>query len=239
MLHNMDDAEYSVQNRKEIVSILEGLKKERVAIELGTSHGDGFITSVLGVSSGNNHVYLDASPDERLNSRIQDSQHTTFATHAGITVKWHATSVSLVELPDGDAFSILVPAIVQRIQRREYFRVPLPQGSNGMACKIAVAGEVLEAPIKDMSAGGVGLLFKGPIPAFFSQGEILQECSIEFPGVGAVRFRLKICGIRISKKATGGDDIYHVGMEFMGLSRGASNAVQRYIIELESKQFAA
>ena len=239
MLHNMDGAEYSVQNRKEIVSILEGLKRERVAIRLNTSHGDGFITSVLAINSGGNLVYLDVSPDAGLNSKIQNSRHTTFATHAGITVKWHATHVSLVKLPDGDALSTSVPAVVQRIQRREYFRVSLPQGSNGMTCKIVVWGEVLEASIKDMSAGGVGLLFQGPLPVLFSQGEILQECSIEFPGVGVVRFKLKICGIRVSGKATAGDDTYHVGMEFIELGRAASNVVQRYIIELESRQLAA
>ena len=238
MLHHIDDSKYSVHNRKEIVAILDGLKKSHAAIKLSTSHGEEFITSVLEISSEKNHVYLDISADERVNSKVVDSKHVTFATQAGISVKWHSTHVSRVKLPDGVALSILVPAVVQRIQRREYFRLTLPQGNNGLTCKISLPEEVLEVPIKDMSAGGIGIALKEPLHPAFSQGAILERCSIVFPDIGVVNFKLRVCGSRVFQKTKSGDDMYHVGMEFTDLSRGANNVVQRYMIQLEGEKLS-
>lgn len=238
MLQHIDDSKYSVHHRKEIVAILDGLKKSRAAIKLSTSHGEEFITSVLEASSERNHVYLDVSADERVNSRVADSKHVTFTTQSGILVKWHSTHVSRVKLPDGTALSILVPAVVQRIQRREYFRLPLPQGSNGLVCRIPLELEVLEVPIKDMSAGGIGIVLQESLPPAFSQGAVLEGCNIEFPAIGMVHFKLKVCGMRVTQKTRGGGSLYHIGMEFMDLSRGASNVVQRYMIQLEGEKIS-
>ena len=238
MAHHIDDSEYSLHHRREIISILEGLKKDRVAIRLSTSHGEEFITSVLDVSSEKNHVYLDVSADEKVNSKVTGSKHVTFTTQTGVSVRWHSTHVSLIELTDGNALSILVPAVVQRIQRREYFRLPLPQGRNGLVCKITFPEEILEAPVKDMSLGGIGIVLKDAHHPAFSQGAILERCSIEFPDVGIVHFKLRVCGMRVFQKTRGGDNLYHIGMEFTDLSRGANNVIQRYMVQMECAQIA-
>ena len=236
MSQHIDNPEYSIRHRKEIISALEHLKKSREAIKLSTSCGEKFITTVLEVNSEKNHVYLDVCPDETMNSRIANDKHLTFTTQTGVLVKWQSTHISKVELPDGTAFSIPVPAVIQRIQRREHFRLTLPQGSRGMICKIPVAEEILEVPVRDMSAGGIGVVLKDPLHPAFSQGTILEGCSIKFPDVGVVSFKLEIRSIRAFQRSTEGGSTYHVGMEFVDLMRGASNVVQRYLIQLEGEK---
>ena len=238
MLQHIDDSKYSVHHRKEIIAILDSLKNSHAAIKLNTSYGEELITSMLGFSPEKNHAYLDVSVDEKVNSRIVDSIHVTFATQSGILVKWHSTHVSRVKLPDGTALSILVPAVIQRIQRREYFRLPIPQGSNGLVCRIPLSEEVLDVPIRDMSAGGIGIVLQEHLLSAFSQGAVLEGCNIEFPDIGMVRFKLKVCGTRIAQKTQGVHNLYHIGMEFMGLSRGTSNVVQRYMIQLEGEKIS-
>jgi len=237
MSHHLDDSKYSVHNRKEIVSILDGLRKVRTTIQISFSHEEKFNTYVIEVSDESNHVHLDASADERVNSRIADSKHLSFATRSGVQVKWHSTHASLVELPDGTALSILVPSVMQRIQRRECFRLPLPQGKKGLICRIPLPEETLEAPIKDMSAGGVCLALKEPLHPVFSQGVILEGCLIEFPAVGVVQFKLRMCGTRPTSETRSKDNVC-IGMEFMDLSTGADNVVQRYLLQLESENRA-
>ncbi len=230
MTHHADDSKYSIHHRKEIISIFETLRKERAAIRLATSSAGEITTSIIKASDEGNYVYLDVTADEKLNSRVADSKHITFTTEIGVKVKWHSYHIQLISLQDGTAFSIRVPAVVQRIQRREHFRVPIPQGKNGLICKILLLEEMLEVPIRDMSAGGICIAVQKPLNPIFSQSEVLERCQIEFPVVGIVHFKLKICEIRPSS-----DDLCLIGTEFVGLSRGASNVIQRCLLQLEAE----
>jgi c-di-GMP-binding flagellar brake protein YcgR len=108
-----------------------------------------------------------------------------------------------------------------------------------LICKIPVSEtETLSVPVVDMSVGGIGLSLRGAVPPNFSQGAILEGCSIEFPVVGPVPLNLKVCGVFGSNKTRSGDELHHIGLEFMNLSRGAGNVVQRYMIQLESERIS-
>lgn len=197
------------------------------------------LTSVLEVSSEGDYVYMDVSGDNRVNEKVTNSKYVSFTTQTGIKVRWHSTNVQLVELDDGDAFSIVFPSVIERIQRREYFRLNTPQGSKGLVCKIPLdETEFIDAPIMDMSVGGVGISYKGEPPPIFSQGAILQGCSIAFPVVGVVPVNLQVCGIWASTKTKSGEQMHHIGLQFVNISRGAENVIQRYMIQLESERIS-
>lgn len=231
-----DNSEFAIHNRKEIVFILNDLVKERAAINLGTQEGVGLLTSVLTVSAEDNYVRLDASPDNRINDKIINSRKVNFSTQKGVKVCWHASRLHRVSLSDGDAFSMAFPPVIERIQRREYFRLSTPQGSGALICKIPDEQNIIEATIMDMSAGGICASIKGALPASFSQGAQLAGCSIELQGIGIVPVGLRICKIWDALKTGSGVETRRIGMEFVNLSRGASNVVQRYMIDLEQEQ---
>ena len=236
MTHPVENPDFAVHNRKEIAFILNDLVKDRTAINLRTPDGVGLLTLVLKVNPEGNYVYVDAGPDDRINDQIINSKKVNFSAQSSVEVRWHSTHLHRVSLPDGDVFSMAFPAFVERIQRREYFRLSTPQGSNALICKIPDEEEnIIEATLIDMSAGGIGVSIKGTLPESFSQGAQLQGCSIEFPGVGVVPVGLKIC--RAWKmKTKSGEEVHRVGMEFVNLSRGASNVIQRHMVELEKDQ---
>lgn len=236
MIQHVDNPEFAIRNRKEIVFVLEDLLKERAAINLVTSEGVSLQTSVLKVSAEGNYVYLDIGPDNRLNDKIIHDKRVSFSTQSGVTVRWHSTHLHRVSLPDGDAFSMTLPAVVERIQRREYFRLNTPQGSNALTCKIPAVGGIIEATVANMSAEGLCVSVKGELPVSFSQGAQLQGCSIEFPVIGVVSMALRLCGVWSSIQTRSGEEVHRVGMAFVDLSRGANNVVQRYMIELEKDQ---
>lgn len=239
MTHRIEDSDYAIHNPKEIVFILEDLAKNRPALSLNAHNGDSMLTAVLEVSLEGNYVYLDVSGDNRINEKVLQSEHVTFSTQTGVRVRWHAEGIERVTLPDGAAFAIEFPSVIERIQRREYFRLNTPQGAKGLVCKVPLSEtEVIGIPVVDMSVGGVGLSLRGAIPPNFSQGAILSGCSIEFPVIGVVPVNLKVCGVFRSNKTKSGEEIHHLGMEFVNLSRGASNVVQRYMIQLESERIS-
>lgn len=238
MTRHPEDSKFALHNRKEIVFILEDLAKHRAAINLDTSEGVGLVTSVLGVSSEGNHVYMDISPDDMINEKIMHSKHVSFVTQAGVKVRWHATHLSLVELQDGNAFSMLVPSVIERIQRREYFRLNTPQGSKALICKIPNGTDVIEAIIVDMSLGGVGISIRGAVHEIFTQGALLEGCSIELPVIGAVSMSLRVRGMWRSVQTKSGEQLHRLGLEFEDLSRGVSNIIQRYMIQLEAERIS-
>jgi c-di-GMP-binding flagellar brake protein YcgR len=238
MTSRVEDSPFALHNPKEIVFVLEDLVKHRVAINLDTQEGVGLVTCVLGLSPEGSHVHMDISPDERVNEKILNSRHVSFVTQTGVKVRWQSSHMQLVGLPDGDAFSMPIPTVIERIQRREYFRLNTPQGSHALICKIPVDTGFMETSIVDLSVGGVGVSIRGKLHEIFSQGALLEGCSITLPEIGAVPTNLRVRGIWFSIKTKSGEQINRIGLEFEGLSRGAANVIQRYIIQLEAEKIS-
>lgn len=238
MTHQIEDSPFALHNRKEIVSVLDDLAKHRIAVNLDTAEGARLVTAVLGVSAEGNHVYMDISADAEVNTRITGSKHISFVTQSGVKVSWHSTHLHIVELQDGDAFSMLVPSVIERVQRREYFRLSTTQGSHALLCKIPVADGVMELAVVDISVGGVGISLRGDPPELFSQGAILEGCNIMLPVIGAVPTNLQVRGIWVSATTRSGERVSRIGLKFEDLSRGAANVIQRYIIQLEAERIS-
>ena len=238
MTLHQENSPYALHNRKEVVFILDDLAKHHTAINLDTQEGVGLVTSVLEVGLDQNYVYLDISPDAKTNEKIRNSQHITFTTQTGIKVRWHASQMQLVSLSDGDAFSMAIPPSIERIQRREYFRMTSHFGNKTLICKIPFGASLIEVAIVDISVGGVGISVKGTPPDIFSNGEVLEGCSIDFPSIGSVPFRFKVCGIWTSNQTKSGEQMNHVGLEFVELNRAAESIVQRHMVQLERERIS-
>jgi c-di-GMP-binding flagellar brake protein YcgR len=238
MTHHVEDSPFALHNRLEIVFVLEDLAKHRVAINLDTAEGVGLVTTVLGVNSEGNHVYVDISADEQINEKITNSKHVSFVTQTGVKVRWHSSHLHLVELQDGDAFSMFVPAVIERVQRREYFRLSTPQGSHALVCKIPTETDDMEVTIVDISIGGISICIRGEPPEMFSQGALLEGCSISLPVIGMVPTNLEVRGVWKLTKTKSGEQMSRIGLKFDGLSRGAANIIQRFIIQMEAEQIS-
>ncbi len=237
MTHREINQQFAIHNHVEIVHILNELAKHRVLVNLETHEGIALVTAVLYVSGDRKFVCIDVSSDEETNQKIVDSKMVSFVTQSEIKVRWHSTHLQLVTAKDGLAFSLHVPSVIERVQRREYFRLYTPQGSNALICKIPVAEEkILEVVLVDMSAGGMGITYHGVANDVFVQGAILEGASIDFPEIGRMPMNLRVCGIWKSTTTKGGEQIHRVGLEFVGLSRGVANVIQRYMIQLEAER---
>lgn len=237
MTHHEINSQFAIHNHVEIVHVLNELAKHRVLINLSTHEGDALVTTVLYVSGDRKFVCIDVSSDDAINQKITDSKLVSFETQSEIKVRWHSTHLQLVTAKDGLAFSLHVPSVIERIQRREYFRLYTPQGANALVCKIPLGEEeVLEVALVDMSAGGMGITYRGAANDIFVQGAILEGCSVDFPELGRMPMNLRVCGIWNSTTTKGGEQIHRVGLEFVGLSRGVTNVIQRYMIQLEAEQ---
>lgn len=239
MTHSIEDSPFAIHSHKEITFLLEGLAKQKTLVTLETQENVVLVTTVLYVSGDEKYVCVDASVDDSVNARLADSKHISFVTQSDIKVRWYSTHLQLVTMPDGKyAFSMHVPSVVERIQRREYFRLDTPQGKNALICKIPTENEIIEVPLCNMGVGGICVTVKGELPAIFVQGEILEGCSIEFPEIGRVPISLRMRGQWSTIKTLSGEEFHRLGLQFCNLSRGASNVIQRYMVQLEAAQIS-
>lgn len=237
MTHHEINPLFALHNHVEIVHVLNELAKHRVLINLTTDEGDALVTTVLYISGDRQFLCLDVSKDEDVNQRITDSKLVSFETQSDIKVRWQADDLQWVTAKDGLAFASHVPTVIERVQRREYFRLFTPQGNKAMRCRIPADGEtVIEVTLIDMSAGGIGVTYRGAANDVFVQGAIMEGCSMDFPEIGRVPMSLRVCGIWQSSITQSSEDIHRIGMEFVGLSRGVTNVIQRYMIEREAQQ---
>lgn len=240
----IENSEFALRNRMEIVFTLNDLAKSGVAVHLDADYGVSLLTTVLSANSDKNYVLVDCSQDARTNEKIINSDSVHFYTSTGVKVRWFANNLKLVTRPNGNVISFPVPSIIERVQRRQYFRLNTPQGRNVLVCRIPLPSEddddnvqYLDAHILDMSAGGICVTIKGEQANYFSQGAELSGCSFDLPDIGKIPIGLRVC--RIWHVHThSGEELYRMGLEFINLSRGASNVIQRYMIELEKNQLS-
>ena len=61
---------------------------------------------------------------------------------------------------------------------------------------------------------------------------------MELPVIGVVPMNLRVRGIWTSMKTKSGEQMHRLGLEFEDLSRGASNVIQRYMIQLEAERIS-
>lgn len=235
----LENSKFALHNQREIASILEKMVRQRTPLTMETASGLSMNTLVLEVLAAEKQVYLDVSGDVRLNEKLAEAENLTFSTPLGVKIRWHSSTLEWLELPEGNqVFAIALPTVLERIQRRDYFRLNTPNGARALFCKIPHPMGQLEAALVDISIGGIQMVIRGELPSIMTQGAIVPECSIQFPHIGAVPLTLKFCGIWSSVDDKSGEGIHRIGMEFLNLSRGASNLIQRYLIELEQEHLA-
>lgn len=238
MTQQDSNSDFAVHNRNDIVHILKDMVKQHSAINLDTPDGINLQTAVLEISPDGNHVYMDVGPNDQINNKIIHCKHQDFSTQAGIRVKWRSSQLRLASLPDGAAFAMPVPAMIERFQRRDRFRVSIPQGSKMPICKIPLGTTILEATVVNLSTGGIGISIKSETPTIISQINIFGGCSIEFPGERLAQLTFKFCGIRTSIKTRSGEQMHYIGLELIKSSIAAEAAIQRHMLQLERERLS-
>ena len=232
----VDNSEFAIHNRNEIVLILDSMLKQHTGLHMEADGRVGLMSAVVALSADNNYVYFDISSDDEINDKILASKTIKFVTNSGVKIRWRGANLRFVELEDGNAFEMPLPAVIERIQRREYFRLQTSHVANALLCTISNSVESVETTIVDISVGGIGVLLRGKLPAFITRGMSFEGCSINFPEVGQVKVTLKVCSIFPAAKAKNGDPMHHIGLEFVKLSPVLSNTIQRVMARLQRVQ---
>jgi c-di-GMP-binding flagellar brake protein YcgR len=246
-MHVLNDSEmenwhdYEVESRREVITLLKSLGENHQLIRM-LVHGeaDVAVTSILAVDVENNAVVLDRSINPEQNARALVAKRIAFETTLDkIRILFSSEHVSEVMFEDAPALKIAIPASMIRLQRREYYRMPTPV-SNPVRVMIPLpeelGGGVHPFPLSDISCGGIAI-FDHKLILDNTIGLNYPGCRLDLPEVGPVTTTLQIRN-SLDLTLLNNKTNRRLGCEFIELSRGNMNNVQRYITKLERERNA-
>lgn len=232
---------YQVESRREILALLKGFKEKGQLISMMINGGsEAFITSVLQVDDANNLLIVDSAPNPQANQRIIEASAVFFdGLLDRISIQFSSSRVQRIQFENRPALQMPIPASLIRLQRRENYRINTPV-SKPVKCHVPILVDEYtkeyQFSLVDISCGGIALLDDQRILEM-SIGRNYTHCTIDLPGIDAIRLDLQIRNsqdlILLNGKTT-----RRVGCAFLNLHSRDLTSVQRYIMKLERERNA-
>lgn len=234
LIPDQDNSRFLVHNPLEIVRILRNLALRNAMVSAFFNAGkESLLTSVLHVAPEQHRVILDTNANEALNRHLLQADKIIFTTLLDqIKIQFLANHIASATYEAKPAFSIPLPEQVLQLQRRESFRLTLPN-VHQVNCSLPAGNEpAYQLPIGDMSMGGISVSI-GQFPDIqFEPGAVYPGCRIELPGVGVVEVSLRIQSIREVTLKSGKQSL-RCGCQFIHLHPAMESLIQRYLFRLE------
>lgn len=242
-LEQIDDySQYLLHAPMEILAVLRNLIQKNALVTVHFDHGEAFfLTSLLAIEPETNHLLVDVGSDEETNARALQADKLIFtAVVDKIKIQFSINALHHTEYEGRPAFVGSIPATLLRLQRREFFRLATPI-ANPIRLHASIPraeGAIqLNAPLLDISGGGVGLMLSPGEASLLQNGDVLEDCRITLPGEGLLVTTL---GVRNLFDVTTRNGAHHVrvGCEYIDLPTARLSAIQRYITHVERERKA-
>lgn len=219
--------------------MLHSIAQKKSRAMLYFNHGKQFIMTRL-LAVDHEGMWLDIGPSEADNQQILHTHELVLVSlHNHAKVQLSSPQIYMAAYAGQPAFYMQLPERMLRLQRRDYFRLPVP-ASAALKCVIPAPPETTDKPhdvtIMDISVGGVALVCK-EYSIELEEGKTYPDCRINLPGIGTVVATIQVKNL-FEVTAKNGVVTKHAGCEFMQLNGQMSMLLQRYIAQMQ-RQLAA
>ena len=128
-----------------------------------------------------------------------------------------------------------MPPSLLRLQRREAYRLQLPQ-TKPYICRVCRGSPEEKAlPIYDISVGGIGVEVSEQL-AYEAQ-QVLENCWIDLREAGMIDVTIEVRYL-MEKEARSGKTLWHMGCMFLNLSPAKETQIQRFMARVEAERRA-
>lgn len=236
-------AHFLLTQENDILSYLHTLARQHAILTVYLDDGQTFfLSSILSVDDAKGTFLLDPANSDELRRKTDNSSKLTLTTLLDkVKIQIRVTHRQYTQLSGRPAISIRLPKNMLRLQRREFFRLPV-LSSNPLHCKLPRhfhnrPTQFLTLPLLDISGGGVGMMGQTNQASQFLVGTTFKDCQLEIPGEGAIPINL--CIRQSEPQQTGNRDPFlRIGCEYVFLPSTRLNKIQRYIAQLERERKA-
>ena len=244
--NGLHDPRFAVHRRIEVLALLRQLADTQAPVVLGHGgslpHGpaETVCARLRGVHPERDELLFDADGD--------DAQWQRLVAAPALTVEGQLQSVRLLfeagparaDAAHGShAFLVAMPSSIQRLQRREAYRVPAP-ADPVLECRCNPRHDldrVARLRVQDLSAGGASLALDDPT-LVLAPGDLLGNCRIELPGVGTLFCSLQIRNLDHFTARDAERGHWRLGCVFIDLPGPSVTQLQRYLNNLQRERRA-
>lgn len=226
---------YWLYSKFEIDALISRLCDDRVPMTVywGTD-GEFAVTQIMKVDGARNEMHFDLPNQPQLQTQLLEAAELVCVSFVE-NIKMQFTVGAPRRSSSGGypTFLAALPERVLRLQRREYYRVRIPE-TLAASCLVPFAGDGAQYEslrVLDLSVGGLAVV---AYPRHFdvSLANVIDRCYLDLPGVGTVTV-----GMRIAHVETSADgQTRRCGCEFVDLSTQARMMLQRYVHRIDVAQ---
>lgn len=227
---NDDYCLYGVADRR---FLLEKLVKQKLTLNVYTGHGHRyFLTTMLAVEP--DRLVMDSTRDLAALERARQQDAPVVETELEhIKIQFHALGLSLCKFRSFSALACKFPPRVLRLQRREFFRVPVPN-KNPASLHFEISGRKFSPPLLDLSLGGLAFAVPDRAGGFFAHGSVIRSCTLVMPGAEKLNVNVRVCQVsHMSADNPHAALSWRIGCCFDRLSIAVENRISNYITQLE------
>ncbi|WP_434782305.1 flagellar brake protein [Ferrovum myxofaciens] len=207
---------------------------ERVALYYGAHEGGVIVTVILDLETDG--FWLDATGDTEVNQRIEASSEKFFVSaHLQAKIQFPVKQLELQRREDSNQFYLPYPEYLNRLQRRDFFRLYLPPGLLKCQVEAKVGQEPLRFTVRDISEGGVALYSERVENASLKPGDQVQDCRLTLEDGSEIVFDIQVRHSALTRMPSG-EELTVIGCRFITLSSRMAMQLQRYITRRQREQ---
>lgn len=228
---------FMIGAKLEILHILNALMRKAALITVNIDASEFFLTSLLGIDEKSNRLYFERGRAANGTPNIRTDRKISFRTKLEqVEISFSSTGIRTAIYAGNEAYEIPLPEELQRIQRRESYRVYTPL-IKALKCRLS-RDDVpklngLELNITNISCGGIAL--QCPPEQFKPQIGDRYDCLLLLPGTPGLQVTVMVCDTS-ETKLLNGNRSQHTGCAFVAPPESSLAAIQRYIMTLERQQ---
>lgn len=237
-----DGKDYTLTARGEILAVLRALIQQGSLITMYFNQGKDFLlTTVLTLANEDQTLIFDAGNSATANARALASERLICVGQLDkIKIQFVLERLTSAQHQGHPAFMAALPTTLQRLQRREFYRLTLPV-LQPLVCIIPPQHDdnrlaEAELSVLDISGGGMGLLVKND-GLQLNTDVLIKDCRTALPQIGML-----ICDLRIRSlyeiTLRNGQRHKRAGAQFVKLSNNMQQMLQRYILKSERERKA-
>jgi flagellar brake protein len=224
----LDPAEapdFLVRSRREVLRLFKGIMASGALISVSFLDTEEVaVTSVIHVDEASDMLLFECPAEwqELIESGSGDSIMLA-CSFEDSKIQFQAGRATIVDLQGSTVAGLDIPAFVWRFQRRRDTRHKVA----GLAITLNLGFIECDAEVTDLSMGGIGMMNCNS-DVQLEVGEVLRDCSIALPGMGAVSVDLTVQH-QAPLNTADGQAVTRVGCAFTGLSASARQLIAHYL----------
>jgi c-di-GMP-binding flagellar brake protein YcgR len=235
----VNDADYMVHNKSQILNHLTSLFKKKCLILLSFNENKTFVTTLAAIEPQKDLLLFDCAPSEHLNSQVLVASQIEFNSNFfGIKVHFQGRNIKMAYLGGDAVFSMPIPQSMQWMQRRQFYRVRLPLLRSTLVKLFVDEQFVADIPLYDLSISGFSLVndFSG-LAHFFEIGRKFSACRLVLENAFNQEIEFQVINV-VPLNPSQPDSAQKIGCKFIGLRPAAESGIQLYMQRQERKDLS-